>query len=164
MAIVPDQVSYLPGQTVTLSIVVDATGASDDAIFGSFTYDPAILLGGNASQVALTSIIGGQAWDLGPPLCPESFGRCEAFTQLTPGLPPAPVQQPAGFVISAVTFTAGAIGATNLTWEVGGPYAFDFFDLLDAPGATVTVVPEPATAALLAAGLVALGARRRARS
>jgi len=163
VAITADQPSYLPGDTITLSVIVDATGAYDTGIYGQFSYDTAILTGGSVSQNALTSFGGFVPWVLGPVGCSDEPGFCSAFNQQV-SLTPYLVDQPAGFVISTITFTAGAVGSTDLVWSTGPPYEFRFFGLTTAPGTTVQVVPEPATAALLALGLVALGAARRVRS
>ena len=160
VAIVADQVSYLPGQTVTLTVIADPTGGVDDAVYGRIEYDASILLGGAVDQNALTSFGGTFVWLENALQC--GGGTCEAFSQIGP-IAQVAADQSAGFVLSTISFTAGAVGSTDIVWSTGGPFdpfPFDFFGLTDAAGVTVNVVPEPATAALLALGLVALGVRR----
>ena len=67
-------------------------------------------------------------------------------------------------MISTVRFTAGSPGTTSLVWDVSNAFPFGFFGLTNAPGATVNVVPEPATAALLALGLALAAKRVRSRA
>lgn len=64
-----------------------------------------------------------------------------------------------------VSFPAVAPGVSNVNWDTD-PFSgsgLDFFGLTDGAGTTIVVVPEPATAGLLALGLIGL-ARARQRS
>lgn len=164
IAVAADQASYLPGQTITLTVTVDTTGGTAQAVFGRIQFDPLIMTGGSPSQNQLTSLGGVLPWYVDVVNCGAGF--CDAFNQQAPTVEFWSADQGPGFVLSTLTFTAGAPGATNVTWSTAlDGFQLDFFGLTNAPGTTVTVVPEPTTAALLAAGLVALGAARaRARS
>lgn len=158
VAIAPDKPFYLPGETVNLIVTVDATGGAPALqVGGTFGYDPSILLGGSMTQTALTSF-GGAPWVLPPAsVLPCGGGTCFGFGQIFTAHPVGVVaDQGPGFHISTVTFTAGAIGTTDILWDTVGPTALAFFGLTNAPGTSVQVVPEPGTAALLALGLYAL--------
>jgi hypothetical protein len=52
-----------------------------------------------------------------------------------------------------IGFALSASAATNVTRR---PSCLDWFGVTNAPGVSITVVPEPATALLLGAGLLAL--------
>ena len=157
VAIAPDKPVYLVGETVTLTVTVDARGSGFATVVGgTFQYDPSILLGGSMTQTALTAFGGGPLWILPPAsVLPCGGGTCFGFGQVARE-PGAPADQGPDFAISTIVFTAGAIGTTDILWDTVGPTALTFFGLTNAPGTSVQVVPEPGTAALLALGLCAL--------
>jgi hypothetical protein len=161
VTVTANQASYTVGETVTLTVTTDATATTDTAIFGQVLYNSAILGGGSATQVGLSSVGGIILWTTGVLNC--GGGSCDAFNQIG-GLNPLPVDQGAGFAIATLSFTAAAPGVTPVSWNTTpGPFQFDFFGLTTGVGTTVTVVPEPTTAALLGLGLfgLAVAGRRR---
>lgn len=54
-----------------------------------------------------------------------------------------------------------APGVAGFSWLTDAGYELHFFGLTNAPGTSVTIVPEPGTAALLALGLAGLAWRSR---
>jgi len=158
-----DQAVYTVGDTITLTVNVDAVGATDTAIFGQLLYNPLMSFASSA-QVGLVSFGGFVNWAVG--VLTNGVGFADAFNQIG-GLSPIPVDAPAGFAIATLTFTAAAPGTVNVNWETTiGPNTFDFFGLTNGNGTSFNIVPipEPTTAALLGLGLfgLAMAGRRRA--
>lgn len=162
VAIAPDKPVYLVGETIMLTVTVDARGSGfATQVGGTFQYDPSILLGGSMTQTALTAFGGGPLWIVPPAsVLPCGGGTCFGFGQVARE-PGAPADQGPDFAISTITFTAGVVGTTQILWDTVGPTALTFFGVTSAPGTSLEVVPEPGTAALLAMGLCALRFRSR---
>lgn len=155
--------TYLPGETITLTVTVTAdAGETDTSVFGVIQYQGAVvapvLL--TQSQNPLPATANGP-WNQGLlPAC--TTVNCRAFSQTNPG----GTINATNFVIATMQFTAvgpiGAVGTFN--WQ-SAPVSqrLDFFGVTSAPGTSITIVPEPTTAAMLGLGLfgLALAGRRR---
>ena len=85
------------------------------------------------------------------PLPPCDSSGCVIFDQPVPGFPST-------LFVFTQSVLAASVGTTFVFWE-----DLDFFGLTNAPGALITVVPEPATAALLGLALAGLAVAERRR-
>lgn len=167
IAVVPSGTMLVTGQTLTVNVVVSGLGVGAPPTISSFDLD----LSFASPQLSFLSIAFGTGLGTG-------FQVLNSFS-----LQPGPVvdfaaasllanatldaAQPASFVLATLTFQAGAAGEVALAITqavlantIGGPGGNQIpVDAL--VGATVTVVPEPGTAVLLAVGLAALAGRGR---
>jgi hypothetical protein len=161
-----DSTSVAVGGTIILHGVVTSSAVeADNTVFGAITYQDAFLnvLAANNTQVGLP----GWFTSLGFLSC--STARCQSFSQINSvGVLPVPGGV-TNFVISNTQFVVDAATpvGTILTfaWQTTpSTQGLDYFGVTNSAGLTVTVIPEPTTAAMLGLGLfgLALAGRRRA--
>jgi hypothetical protein len=166
LTVTPDKTSYAVGETITLSIVGDAEGATAIGVQGYLLFDKTLAGFSSMSQQALTSSGGATTWLVGGALrssqsLPQFRPGCLVFNQVHPfeGV----LVTPDNPLIATLQLQALAPGSLDLSWEtdVRSGLHLMFFGLSDAPGASVLIhTPEAGTAALLALGLVQLASLR----
>jgi len=174
LTVVPDASSYAPGATITLTVTGTINPAAGDA-----TTNIDVRLGfTNSSFVSSTA---DNALNPPPPFPPGApptpwtvggtqgtlvGGEVTVFNQIQ-GLPPGgPFVNNCNttftdcFVTATVVMTAGSPGTADFDFGE----LTNFFDVQGAsPGTSVTIVPEPGTAALMGLGLLGLAAAGRPR-
>ncbi len=159
LTITPDKTSYTVGESIVLTITGDSGGASANGVFG------ALALSGSGSatyasgsQAQISSFGGGLLWSM------SAVGtQNTVFNQIAGvGAQLGDWTSP----LATATFTAASVGTVAIGWDNDGtPGALNFFGIAvgDAGTASVTIVPEPTTAALMGLGLLglALAGRRK---
>jgi hypothetical protein len=176
LSISPNKTTYLVGERITLTVIGDDEGALSDGIYGRLEFDGSLVGFGGPGQ---TRLIGAsEPWNLlilrwgedivildpdGQPVGGPTEAIAEAFHQ-RPAIAEDTATNLPG-VLSTVILSAQATGVVNVNWHIANDLnQLDFFGLTSAPGTSFTIVPEPATGALLGLGLLGLGIRRRARA
>ena len=157
LTITSDRDVYQVGELITLSVSGDAEGAADSSVAGRLLFDPGLAEHVSSSQVALESA--GGFWETIPLTDGEGFAT--AFNQLT--APFGTPLIPTNLLSANLVLRATGAGVLDYEWSTGPPFPFRFFGLTDAPGGSVTIVPEPSAGALLSLGLAAMAVGRRAR-
>lgn len=151
-----------PGDTIVLRVIATANaGETANGVFGRLnSYGGAGVSNGVVEQTALESLDGALPWLQGVVSCDAS--ACDMFNQIAgAGVTPITVTN-TPLEIATVTFVYGpAFGTLYASWETGGGFGFDFFGAPVPPdvcivGPECPIIPEPATGALLGAGLLAL--------
>jgi hypothetical protein len=147
-----DKLTYLVGETITLTVTGDPQGDGSYQVYGRLLYT------GPVPNDTRAQFKIGPSWILDPTLDAGS-GFSEAFSQVT--VQPFDTVNLPG-LISTVTLIATTPGIVDISWETTGIIALDFFGLTNAPGTSFTIVPEPTTATLLVLALLGLAGWRRA--
>lgn len=166
IGVVPSATLVASGQLVSVDVVVSGLGVGAPPTISSFDLDLAFA----SPQLAFAGIAFGTG--LG------AAGQVFTSSSLLPGpqldfavaslLSSASLDasQPASFVLATITFQAGAAGDAALTLTqalladtIGAPGS-NQIPIGSLTGATITVVPEPGTLALVALGVAALARRR----
>jgi hypothetical protein len=152
LVVVPDQSTYVVGETVTLTITGDPQGAQDDAIFGRLEYDPSSTSTLGSSQTRHTSGGGASSAILG--IVSFGDGFVDVFNQIVGFEGPLGVDQ---VQVAEATLVADAIGAVEVYWSNDVGYELHFFGLTSSTvpllATSFDVVPEPAHALQQAAVL-----------
>jgi PEP-CTERM motif len=173
LSVESDKLTYNVGETITLTVHGDDEGATALSVFGRLLYNGALIDNGTQSQKTLIgtgTLVGGgpHAWTkqflgAGDTNAAGPGSYSDAFNQIITSNGDTADNLPADNPFATVTLIAAAVGIVDVEWDTTTPETeLHFFGLTDAPGTSFTIVPEPATAALLGLGLVAL-AKRRAR-
>jgi len=141
-----NKLTYLVGESVTVSVLGDSQGAADSAIDGVLTYSSALT---DTLSIPIQSLLLSSGVPWLPGVLSFSDGSAEMFDQSRIGGAATVSNQ----LTASVVLTATGLGTVNLAWAAG----LDFFGLTSAAGTSFTVTtPEPGTALLVGAGLVAL--------
>jgi hypothetical protein len=167
IGVVPSDTTLVTGELLTVDVVVSGLGAGAAPTISSFDLDLAFA----APQLSFVSIAFGTGLGTGAQvlssfsLQPGPLVDFAAASLL--GTATLDATQPASFVLATLTFQAGAAGEVALAITqavlantIGAP-GENQIPVDTLVGADVTVVPEPGTLALVAAGLAALARRRR---
>jgi len=158
---------FTPGSVITIETRVTAdAGETDNTVFGRLLYPGSLVDGpleglGSQHQNSLP----GAGWILGSLSCTTTY--CLAFNQLN-SIGPTAINV-TDFLLATNTFTIeldalpGSVLNFNFT-STPMTSRLDFFGISSIPGTSVTVVPEPAAAALFVLGLCGLVAASRRRT
>jgi hypothetical protein len=158
LAVTPDQGVYQVGDFITLNVVGDAEGAADFAIAGRLLFDPGLAEYVSSNQVTLMASEPNLSWS--SLALSHGEGIATAFNQIT--APFGSPSIPADLLSATVVLRATGAGVLPVSWSIEEPGLL-FFGLADAPGTSVTIVPEPSAFTLVALGLTltAIGCRAR---
>ena len=155
LSLVTDDFVYDPGDTVTIALVGDSQGATDNTLFAALTFDPVVLVDPHVDRFMPPPTAGNVPWSMGGLGCPYGAGhpygptRCVLLNAIypdigTPGLIPTAGVDPANepFTYAVLTATAGISGVHTLDFVTDLTQRVDFFGLTSAPGITITITGE----------------------
>ncbi len=157
LTITPDKTSYSVGESIVLTITGDSGGLAAQGVFGALALSgtgSAAYVSGSQNQIS--SFGGGLPWTM------SAVGAQNTVFNQIAGVNPLPGDWTSP--LATATFTAASVGTVAIGWDNDGtPGALNFFGIAvgDAGTASITIVPEPTTASLLALGLIGLAMRRR---
>ena len=164
LTVVADAATYGPGDPITLTV----TGTINPTLEAATNFFVSLDVPGNvtflshtADQAFTPGMFGNANWSVGGVEGQVTGSELRVFDQIH-GVSPAPFGNnfngvDTAFVTATATFYANAPGV--VTFDFGGQT--NFFGISGAsPGVSVNI-PEPATAALVALGLLGLGMRGR---
>jgi hypothetical protein len=148
-----DKATYSVGENITLAIYGDTTGAGPaQTAFVDVVYDHPGLVDGVSAIVTQSAAITtqGSPWAVSYPPC--SATGCAVIDQaFGAALPPDPAN-----IIGQLELPVVAPGVLRISLNT-----VDWFGVSLAAVHVVTIIPEPATAGLLAAGLLGLAVSAR---
>lgn len=153
-----DKPVYDLGDDIVITITADTTTseAMAEQAFVSLVYDQPALVDGvgavAAQSAAITSFSGAITWGTSQPACTAT--GCVVIDQFTDfPLPPDPAIIIGTLAVRLLAYGVLTISADSVSWfGAAAPQAIE-----------ITLVPEPATATLLAGGLLGLALRARSR-
>jgi hypothetical protein len=164
LSVSSDKLTYLVGETITLTVIGDDGDATAHGVQGRLDYSGALVDNGTRTQITLSGSFGNWITGTLPGSDNGIAAWSLAFNQITPTLDQQDTALNLPGALSTVTLIAAAVGVVNVNWHtVQDGFQLDFFGVTNAPGTSFTIVPEPATAVLLALGLLALSATRPGR-
>jgi hypothetical protein len=166
LTVVSSKPTYNLAETISLTIVGDAQGASASQIFGRLQYTGS----GSVTPITQTQKQVGSSWSTAP--LNNGAGFSDSFNQTAPPSGAQANNLPANNPFSIVTLIANSVGTVNVTWNtnMASGFQLSFFGLTNAPGTSFCIatleggcppVPEPSTGLLLLAGLLGLAQWRR---
>lgn len=158
LTMVTDKSTYNVGETITITVTGNSQGESATNVIGRITFDPTRTTVLTQSQTQYVSFGGFIMWTLGA--LNQQATNFKSFDQIG-GLSPLPVSNDP--LIAIATLSADAVGVVDFSWVTTGTDKLDFFSISQAAGQTVTIIPEPTTAALLGMGLLGLAVAGRRR-
>lgn len=158
LSLVPSANPVAPGNAVSLSVMV--SGVADLYAWQfSLGFDPAVLQAtGNAAGSFLS---GGGSTIFIPGTIDNTLGRVSFATETLVGAVPG---VSGGGMLLSIGFNALAVGTSALTIDAADTLLLNSaLDAIQAQlqSSSVSVVPEPSAALLLALGIAALALRRR---